>query len=265
MGTRSLRQLTTVGAVALTTLATAAACTSAPVRVLPNTATPSPASPSATAPAGTASPSATTPSTKPVRVATSRAPTPPRPITRPTRCLGAVKYTIDAAKTGPPRSSLCIAVGGVVEVRNLGPDGLSISPANKVSCFYEAAVHSCRLIQTGTVTFVLTRETGNRIITVVVTKKSSPAKPSPACLGARTTHTVDAAANGPDWPALCVKIGAVLRIENLGPDGLSVSPASRVSCFYEAAVHLCRFVRPGTVTFTIAGLQTRTLTVVAIR
>jgi hypothetical protein len=176
-----------------------------------------------------------------------------------------VKYTIDAAQSGPPRSRLCIAVGGVVEVRNLGPDGLSVSPASKVSCSYEAAVHPCRLIQTGTATFTLTRETGNRIITVVVTKASSPSKPSPACLGAGATHTVDAAESGPDWPALCMKIGAVLRVENLGPDGLSVSPASRVSCSYEAGVHACRLVRPGTVTFTIAGKQARSLVVVAIR
>jgi len=175
-----------------------------------------------------------------------------------------VTYTIDALRSAPLRSRVCISVGGVVEVRNLGPEGLSVSPADKVSCFYEAAVHPCRLVRTGTVTFTITRATGNRVITVVV-KASSPPKPSPACLGAGTILTLDAAESGPDWNALCMKVGAVVRFEHLGPDGLSVSPAGAVSCSYEAAVHPCRFVKPGTVTFTIAGTQTRTLTVVVIR
>ena len=165
MGTRSLRQLTTVGAVALTALATAAACTAAPVRSVPaapSPASPSPASPSTTS-AGSATPSSTT-----VRAAASRAPAPSRPTTRPTRCLGAVKYTIDAAQSGPPRSRLCIAVGGVVEVRNLGPDGLSVSPASKVSCSYEAGVHACRLVRPGTVTFTIAGKQARSLVVVAI-------------------------------------------------------------------------------------------------
>src|SRR5829696_2017251 len=97
----------------------------------------------------------------------------------------------------------------------------------------------------GAVTYTIDRATGNRVITVVV-KASSPPKPSPACLGAGTILALDAAESGPDWNALCMKVGAVVRFEHLGPDGLSVSPAGAVSCSYEAAVHPCRFVKPGT-------------------
>lgn len=258
MRTSSLRKLTAVTALALTTIA-AAACSSAAVRPLPDqkprvatpTTTPSTATPSTP-------PSTTTPGT-----ATPDPPSPPNPSPKPRPCLGAVIYKVDALAGGRLRSPVCIAVGGVVRVEHIA-EGLSVSPSDRVSCTYEAAVHECRLVRTGTVKFTIARPQVTRHLTVVVAKASSPPKPSPACLGA-VTYPVDASQDGPDWAALCVKVGGVLRVENLGPEGLSVSPSNAVSCWYEGGVHECRFVKAATVTFTIAGLQNRSLTVVAIR
>ncbi len=246
MHIHSFRHLTTVAALALTTIAAAAACSSTPVQARPGQAP------------STASPSTATPSTA--------APRAPNPTTSPRSCLGAVTYTIDASEGGPPWSALCIAVGGVLRVENLGPDGFSVSPADKVSCWYEAGVRECRLIRTGTAQFTITYSHAPRPLTVVVAEPSSPPGPSTACTGART-YTVDASEGGPPWPAMCVKVGAVLRVENLGPEGFSVSPADKVSCWYEAAVRECRFVKTGTVTFSITHgeAEARSLAVVVIR
>jgi hypothetical protein len=106
-----------------------------------------------------------------------------------------------------------------------------------------------------------------RPLTLVIAGASVPPKPSPACLNARTIHPLDAAEGGPPWSALCMKVGAVLRVENLGPDGFSVNPRSAVSCVYEGGIRQCRFVKAATVTFAITRpqLPTRSLTVVAIR
>jgi hypothetical protein len=255
MHIHSFRHLTTVAALALTSIAAAAACSSTAVQARPGQA-PSTASPSAST-RSTATPSSATPSTG--------APRAPNPAGLRS-CLGAVRYTIDASEVGPPWSELCIAVGGVLRVENLGPDGFSVIPADKVSCWYEAGVRECRLIRTGTVRFTITYSQAPRPLTVVVAEPSSPPGPSTACTGART-YTVDASEGGPSWPAMCVKVGAVLRVENLGPDGFSVSPVDKVSCWYEAGVRECRFVRSGTVTFTITHgeAEARYLTVVVIK
>jgi hypothetical protein len=77
--------------------------------------------------------------------------------------------------------------------------------------------------------------------------------------------TVDAADSGQPWPAFCVAVGALLRLENQGPEGVSVNPPDNVACMYEAGVRECRFLAPGTVRFAITrGTQTRTLTVVVV-
>ena len=77
--------------------------------------------------------------------------------------------------------------------------------------------------------------------------------------------TVDASGGGPPWPALCVGVGALLRLENHGPEGVSWSPSDNVNCAYEAGIRECRFLGPGTVRFTIVlGTETRTLTVVVV-
>jgi hypothetical protein len=77
--------------------------------------------------------------------------------------------------------------------------------------------------------------------------------------------TVDASDDGPPWPAYCAAVGALLRLENHGPDGVSANPPEKVACTYEAAVRECRFLEPGTVRFTIEReTNTRTLTVVVV-
>ena len=63
--------------------------------------------------------------------------------------------------------------------------------------------------------------------------------------------------------SMCFTAGAILRIFSIGPGQITVQPPELVSVQYEAAVHDIRFVRPGTVTITIAqGGQDQTITVV---
>jgi hypothetical protein len=153
-------------------------------------------------------------------------------------------------------------VGGVLRIENLGPEGFSPSPSDKVECTYEGGVRMCRLIEPGTIRFTIDRGGQVRTLTVDVTGRSS--NPAPACGGARMTHTVDANDAGPPWSAACLKVGAELRVENLGP-GLTVTPSSAVSCRYEAAIHQCRIVKPGTFRVVTDGAGgVRSLTVVAI-
>jgi hypothetical protein len=79
------------------------------------------------------------------------------------------------------------------------------------------------------------------------------------------TFTIDASEDGPPWPALCVAVGALLRLENHGPEGVSWNPSDNVDCAYEAGIRQCRFLGPGTVRFTIVlDTRTRTLTVVVV-
>lgn len=249
MRNRSIRRLTAVAALALAALAVAA-CNPVEAQSVPSQ-TPSPATPSTQ-----------TPSVQAPKPSQTHVPSTPRP----RACFGAVVHTVDANEGGPPWPAVCITVGGVVRLEHLGPEYLSVNPSNKVSCFYAAGVHVCRLVQTGTVRFTIRNSKGTRPLTVVVAEATSPPKPSPACMDA-ATFTIDANDGGPPWSAMCLKVGAVLRVENLGPDGFSVKPSGTVSCWYEAGVRECRFVKAGTVTFTITRpeVEIRSLTVVAIK
>jgi hypothetical protein len=259
MNVRSLRRLTTVAALALATMAAAAACTSAGT-VEPLTDTAGAASPSATSPTP-ATPLPTNP--KPAQIALS--PTTGSQV-NPV-CLGAVVHRIDASDTGPPWKQRCITVGGELLVANLGPDGFSASSWNNVGCNYAGGVHSCRLLHTGTVKFTVDNGHQTRTLTLVIAKASTPPKPSPACMAAGTKFTIDAANGGPpSWP-VCMKMSNVVRVVNLGPEGFSVRPSNAVTCSYAAAVRSCRFTGPETVTFTTSpgDAEPRTQTVVAIR
>jgi hypothetical protein len=193
----------------------------------------------------------------------------PPPVTRAPpsgpACLGAVIHTVDVSTGGAPWRSVCVAVGGLLRLANLGPGSLDAASWNNVACGYEAGVHECRLIHVGTVKFTVTNSHGRRPLTVVVARASSPPKPSPACT--TSTPALNAGDGGPPWRAICVKVGSVLRIENLGPEGLSVEPRGLAACRYEAAVRDCTFVKAGTVTFTVQRSpesEIRSLTVVAI-
>jgi hypothetical protein len=262
MTTRTRRRRTAVPALALATLATlaaVAACASADqVSPLPYTA--GTASPSVASPTAAASPGATAKQV-PVGVPpTTRPPTGPA-------CVGAVVHRVDASDSGPPWKPLCITVGGVLLVTNLGPEGFSASSWDDVECNYEAAVRECRLLHAGTVTFTIVNAHGTRTLALRIAEAAFPPKPSPACMADGTTLTIDAADGGPGrWP-VCMKTSGVVRVVNLGPDGFLANPAGAVACSYEAAVRECRFTGPETVTFTTTygdGMP-RTQTVVAIR
>ena len=257
--TRSRRRLTAVAALALATLAAVAACASADqVSPLPHTA--------GTASPGVASPTAAASLGSTATQVPVGAPPATRPPTEPA-CLGAVVHRVDASDSGPPWKPLCITVGGVLRVTNLGPDGFSASSWDDLECNYEAAVRECRLLHTGTVTFTIVNAHQTRALTLRIAAATFPPKPSPACMPDGTTLTIDAADGGPPgWP-VCMKTSGVVRVVNLGPDGFLASPAGAVTCSYEAAVRECRFTRPETVTFTTTygDWTPRTQTVVAIR
>jgi hypothetical protein len=251
--TCSLRRLTAVTALALASVAAAAACTSTPTPLAPIPVDTAPASAAPT----TASPppAASTAPVQPVHVA------PTGSGSTGSKCLGTIVHRINAADTGPPWKPLCISVGGVLRFENLGPGNLRAIGQSKAECWYEAGVHECRLVQTGTVRFTVTQGETSRSLTVTITK--APSDPGPACPPV-ATYTLDAGADNPPWPAICMKLNTTLRVVNFGPDGFSVSPAANVSGGYEAGVRQFRFVKTGTVrfTWTYPDGGTRTFTVV---
>jgi hypothetical protein len=160
---------------------------------------------------------------------------------------------------------LCITVGGLLQLVGTGPGNLNSSPRGLDDCRYEGGTHSCRLIETGTVKFEITKPQGNRSLTVVVVAASSPPKPSPACLDASTVYRIDN--SGYPYVAECMKVGATVQITMLGPDdqAVSVKPSDAVACTYEGGSHECRLLKAGTVVFTLfAEGPYSTFTVVAI-
>jgi len=180
--------------------------------------------------------------------------------------MGAVIHTIDASTDGSRWRTVCIAVGGLLRLTNLGPGQLAAASWDNIDCNYEAAVHECRLIHTGMVNFSVTNEHGVRPLTVVVGAASSPPKPSPAC-ATSSPYTIDASRGGPPWAAICAKVGTVVRVESLGPEGFDVKPGNLVSCWYEAAIRECTLVKAGTITFTTQPSpesELRSLIVVAV-
>jgi hypothetical protein len=87
----------------------------------------------------------------------------------------------------------------------------------------------------------------------------------PACLGA-VLYTVDATGTDPLPRSLCLKVGAVLRVQHVVGNTLSAEPADKVSQAYEAGVVDVRFLEPATVRVTFPEHGTQfTITVVAVR
>jgi hypothetical protein len=182
-------------------------------------------------------------------------------------CLGAVVHQLDAAGAAASWPPVCLTVGGVLRVSNLGPEGFSVAPAGKVACHYAAGTRECRLLHTGTVRFTITDAGTTRTQVVRVVRATDPPKPAPACLPAGSTFTIDAADGGPPGWAACMKLSGTVRVENLGPEGFRVRPAGAAICSYEAAVRICRFTGPATVTFTTTHGESepRSQVIVAIR
>jgi len=180
---------------------------------------------------------------------------------RAAACAGAVVRSVDVAQPGPlPR--LCIAVGGVVRLVNIGPGSLVAQPSTMVNCFYAAGTYQCRLIGTGTVRFTLAP--GARELTVQV-PAAVPGQPSTACSPRGSVVDFDTNEEMPWWSP-CLRIGATLRVVNLGPGLLTVTPADAVTCRYEAGIHACQFRRAASVVFTATLESTsRSVTAVAVR
>jgi hypothetical protein len=174
-------------------------------------------------------------------------------------CEGAVVHTVDARSDPLPR--LCVARGGVVRLVNIGPGSVVAQPSAAVDCFYAAGTYQCRLIRAGTV--VLTLAPGGRQLTVVV-PVAVPGQPSTACSPAGSVVDLDTN-DELRWWAPCLRIGATLRVVNLGPGMLARSPADAVTCYYEGGVHVCQFRRPASVVFTATVDSTsRSVTAVAV-
>ena len=175
-------------------------------------------------------------------------------------CEGPVVHTVDAAQPGS-LPSLCVAVGGVVRLINIGPGSVTAQPSTAADCLYAAGTYQCRLLRTGQVVLILAP---NRTLAVQV-PAAVPGRPSTACAPAGAVVDLDTN-DEMRWWAPCVRLGATLRVVNLGPGLLSYSPATALTCHYEGGVHACQFRRPATVTLTSTiDETTRTVTAVGVR
>lgn len=180
-------------------------------------------------------------------------------------CEGAVLRTVQVRTLPSTPLRLCITVGGVLRMQGSGPGTMTATPRSRVDCFYAGGVHQCRLLRTGPLRLTFSEGQTRRVF-VTVARATRPPKPSPACLPRQTVFPVDGTENGMPWWAECMKVGAVVRFENLGPGRLSVTPRRAVSCRYAAGVHSCRLRSAATVRFLVRGeVDTRPFIVVAIR
>jgi hypothetical protein len=161
--------------------------------------------------------------------------------TRPLDCQGAVDYAVPAGRPIRVRPTVCVTVGGILRLDDIGASTLSITPAALTDCFYAAGDISCRLLRTGSVTFSWTAGAIRQRQVVTVAE----ALPAPVCVSSGATATVSTA-DELRWWSLCLRVGATLRVEDLGPGLLTITPAPAVQCYYEAGVHSCRVIAPGT-------------------
>jgi hypothetical protein len=225
VSTRALRHRTILAAVAV--VAGAAAATAAvPAAAHPGT------------PTGTVAQVAAVPAAQAQRLAA--------PV-----CMDPVVYTLNASAVRKTLDTVCIAVGGVLRIANLGPEGLTtVTPAGRADCYYEGGVHSCRLIGTGTVRFGVTNAQGTRQQTVTVSAEATKPRLPDACLNAEIV-TRDADEGGMPWSAICMHLNTPLRFTNLGSAIFNVNPADSVDCWEAEDGFYCMPNRTGTVTFTI--------------
>jgi hypothetical protein len=167
MDRRWTRQLGAVAGLAVLAVAVAA-CGPEPVAPLSGR---QPASPTPSTAAPRPAPSPTTAAKPPARPPVRRPPVaPPAPPASPSpdlspACLGAVVYPVDA--TGDLPRSVCLAVGGVLRVRNVDPAAVSAEPADKVSLQSEVDAVDCRLLSPGTVTVTIAGEPSRSIMVVI--------------------------------------------------------------------------------------------------
>ncbi len=105
------------------------------------------------------------------------------------------------------------------------------------------------------------------IATTTRTRTTPPAPPTspPTCMGA-VRHEINVQEEVLELiPSLCFHTGGTLRLFQIGPGLVTVTPENLRTTRYAAAVHDVTFIRPGTaeVSFPLDG-QTHTITVVVI-
>ena len=171
----TLLPLAVSAGLALTVLASTAACGGGLVSPLDPDAFP------ASAPATSPSPLPTTTRPPARRPAPTRAPPSTTLTATPTSaCMGPVVLTLPAdTRIG----SFCIELGGILRVQGTGPDMVFRDPEANASYFYEAGIVELQFIRPGTVTVTIHRDGEIHAITVVV-REGGPGSPSPQVSGA---------------------------------------------------------------------------------
>jgi hypothetical protein len=171
-----IRHIAAAGALALIAIAPLTACGADSVSPLPVQA--AEAEPAATAsPTTTTTPSAESPPAvakppaglRPAHTKTGK-PSPPRPTTtRPSTCLGAVRYDLDLhnnelALVGP----MCFHTGGKLRLQGIGPGLVDWTPRSLAAHNYAGGVVDLTFIRPGTVTVTIPQDGQVYTITVVV-------------------------------------------------------------------------------------------------
>jgi len=163
--------------VVVASLAVAGCGAEPPVSPLPIEAAATSAAPSlsaSTVPASTMSPSVSrrpvppktggtvTSSPRPSHTTTS-------PSARPSSCQGAVVYTIDVANDELALvRGLCLAVGAVLRIENIGPGEVTTDSPDLVDQHYEAGVVEIRFVRPGTVVVTIPQNGSPYRVTVVI-------------------------------------------------------------------------------------------------
>ncbi|GIE87077.1 hypothetical protein [Actinoplanes regularis] len=142
-------------------LPTEAAVGAAPVGSVSVTPSPSPSRPASASPPSRRPPVGTPPS--------SRTPTRPSSPSSSSSCEGAIVRTIDAtAEELALVPAMCLAVGAVLRVENIGPGEVTTDSPDLVAQHYEAGVVEVRFVRKGTVVVAIPQGGTTYDITVVV-------------------------------------------------------------------------------------------------
>ncbi|MGK5443701.1 hypothetical protein ACSNN7_18035 [Micromonospora sp. URMC 105] len=93
----------------------------------------------------------------------------PSPSPRSSACLGPVRYDLDLAETEVALlKSLCLAAGGVLRIKGIGPGEVSVDREDLVSRNYEAGVVDIRFLRAGTVGVTIPQGGESHTVAVVV-------------------------------------------------------------------------------------------------
>jgi hypothetical protein len=161
----SFGHVATLAALALTGVASAAACGSELLSPLP-IQTPSQSTTTMPGHAAVTTPSASTlPTGVPPRVKASASPT----LSRTSTCWGAIRYDLDLATTELALvRPMCFRTGGILRLQGIGPGLVTAEPASLVDKRYEAGVVDIAFVRPGTVTVTIPQDEQTYTITVVV-------------------------------------------------------------------------------------------------